>query len=79
MGVELPDPVINEKCLKLNFTNEGGVGGTVRLLKNIGGLWLIQECRRIFAQEGKDYSWDDLTRMAADANPLVSLINPVRS
>ena len=76
MGVELPDPVINEKCLKLNFTNEGGVGGTVRLLKNIGGLWLIQECRRIFAQEGKDYSWDDLTRMATEADPLVSLINP---
>lgn len=76
MGVEVPSPVINEKCLELNFTNEGGVGGSVRLLKNIGGLWLVQECRRIWAQQGRDYSWDQLTAKAAEAPPLVSLVNP---
>ena len=76
MGVEVPEPIINEKCLELNFTNEGGVGGTSRVLKNIGGLWLVQECRRIFAQEGREYSWDQLTELAASADPRVSLINP---
>jgi rhamnulokinase len=76
MGVEVPTPVINDKCLALNFTNEGGVGGTIRLLKNIGGLWLVQECRRIWALAGKTYSWDDLVKLASAAPPLVSLINP---
>ena len=76
MGVELPEPVINEKCLELNFTNEGGVGGTVRLLKNIGGLWLIQECRRVWAEQGREYSWDRMIQSATEAQPLVSLINP---
>ena len=76
MGVEVPDPVINEKCLELNFTNEGGVGGTVRLLKNIGGLWLVQECRRIWALQGREYSWGRMTQLAAASEPLRSLINP---
>lgn len=76
MGVEVPDPVINEKCRELNFTNEGGVGGTVRVLKNIGGLWLVQECRRMFALQGQDYNWEQLANLAAEAPPLVSLINP---
>jgi rhamnulokinase len=56
MGVETPSPIINEKCLELNFTNEGGVGGTTRVLKNIAGLWLVQECRRIWRQEGRSYA-----------------------
>ena len=76
MGVEVPAPVVNNKCLELNFTNEGGVGGTTRLLKNIGGLWLAQECRRVWNQAGKNYSWDDLMRLSAAAKPLASLINP---
>jgi rhamnulokinase len=76
MGVEVPEPVINQKCLSLNFTNEGGVGGTIRLLKNIGGLWLLQECRRIWNLAGKNYSWEDLTKMSAAAKPLACLINP---
>lgn len=76
MGVEVPAPVINEKCQALNFTNEGGIGGTTRLLKNIAGLWLVQECRRIWNEEGKNLNWDDLTRMAAASRPLVSLIDP---
>ena len=49
LGVEVPGPVINAETLKDNFTNEGGVAGTTRLLKNIMGLWLVQECRRHWA------------------------------
>jgi len=76
MGVESPEPVVTDKCRELNFTNEGGVGDTIRLLKNIAGLWLLQECRRIWNGGGKDYSWDDLVRHAQEAEPLASLVNP---
>jgi rhamnulokinase len=76
MGVESPQPVVNDKCRELNFTNEGGVGDTIRLLKNIAGLWLLQECRRIWKQEGQDLSWDALVQQAAAAKPLVSLVAP---
>ena len=76
MGVESPSPVVNEKCGELNFTNEGGVGDTIRLLKNIAGLWLLQECRRIWNAEGKDYDWGGLVQQAEQADPFVSLIAP---
>jgi rhamnulokinase len=76
MGVEMPEPVINRRCYELNFTNEGGVGGTTRLLKNIAGLWLIQECRRVWKESGRDYAWEELSRRASDRDALVSLINP---
>ena len=52
MGVEISHPVLDDRCRELNFTNEGGVGGTTRLLKNIAGLWLVQECRRIWNSRG---------------------------
>ena len=76
MGIESPRPVIDDKVLKLNFTNEGGVGNTVRLLKNITGMWLVQECRRTWNQAGRDWHWEDLNRLSAAAKPLVSFINP---
>lgn len=76
MGVEVPEPVVNERVRSLNFTNEGGVGGTTRLLKNIAGLWLVQECRRIWKQAGHEYGWSQLVQMAEDAPPRVSLILP---
>ncbi|MCH2123168.1 MAG: rhamnulokinase [Pirellulaceae bacterium] len=76
MGVEVPRPLINETCLQLNFTNEGGVGETIRVLKNIAGLWLIQECRRVWQQAGNAYDWEDLVELAAASPPLVSLISP---
>lgn len=76
MGVEVAEPVINDTCREYNFTNEGGIGGTVRLLKNIAGLWLIQECRRIWAREGNEYSWEELNQLAAKAEPLRSLVRP---
>jgi len=76
MGVEIPEPIINEDALALNVTNEGGVANTIRLLKNIAGLWLLQESRRQWQREGYDYSWDDLMVQAAQAEPFRSLIDP---
>jgi rhamnulokinase len=76
MGVELPEPVINEGALRLNFTNEIGFGGSVRFLKNIAGLWLVQECRRAWALEGREFSYDELARLAATAAPFRAVIDP---
>ena len=76
MGVETRKPIINERVEALNFTNEGGVQGTTRLLKNIAGMWLIQECKRIWEVEGRSYDWQQLVEMASKAKPLVSLIDP---
>jgi len=76
MGVEVPDPVVTDRCRELNFTNEGGVGDTIRLLKNIGGLWPVQECRRIWKLAGRAYSWDQLIDLSSAARPLAALINP---
>jgi rhamnulokinase len=76
MGAELPDPVINEKSLAFNFTNEGGVCGTFRFSRNIMGLWLVQECRRTWARQGEEFSYDDLTQMAAEAKPLQTIVDP---
>ncbi len=76
MGLETPAPVINDDCSRWNFTNEGGVAGTTRLLKNISGLWLVQECQRIWKSQGQDYNWEGLTRLAGEATPLRSVFNP---
>lgn len=76
MGVESRTPVISDDCLRLNFTNEGGVCGTWRVLKNIAGLWLLQECRRVWVRDGHHYEWETLCEMAASAPPLQSLVNP---
>ena len=54
MGVEIAEPIINDKSLQLNYTNEGGVGGDIRFLKNIMGLWLVQECRRQWQKDGHE-------------------------
>jgi rhamnulokinase len=75
MGAEIPEPVINDRCLQLNFTNEGGVGQTVRLLKNIAGLWLVQQCRAAWASE-KDYDWEQLVSMAEESPARTCLIDP---
>jgi rhamnulokinase len=76
MGVETPQPIINQRVFQLNFTNEGGVGGTTRVLKNIAGLWLVQECRRIWKLQGREFAFDELIQRAGEALPLTSLINP---
>jgi rhamnulokinase len=76
MGVEIDRPIINEHSLKLNYTNEVGVGGTIRLLKNIAGLWLLQECKRAWSLEGTEYTYAELTEMAAAARPFSAMIDP---
>jgi len=76
MGVELPQPVINQKSAELNFTNEAGFGGTTRLLKNIAGLWLLQECRREWAAKGESHSYAELAEMAEEAGEAGGIIDP---
>jgi len=76
MGVEWPHPVITEQGRSLGFTNEIGCGDSVRLLKNIVGLWIVQECRRYWAKQGRKYEFDDLARLASSAPAFQSLINP---
>lgn len=76
MGVEVAAPIINETTRKFNFTNEGGIAGTTRLLKNIMGLWLVQECRRTWARSGPDLSYDVLIPKAEAARPFAALIDP---
>jgi rhamnulokinase len=76
MGVESPVPVIDARSLGYNLTNEGGVYGTFRTSKNIMGLWIVQECRRTWAAQAHDWSYDELARMAGQAAPLAALIDP---
>lgn len=76
MGLEIPSPILTPEAEAANVTNEGGVLGTIRLLKNIGGLWLVQECRRAYARLGSERSYDQLTRLAGDATPLAALVDP---
>jgi rhamnulokinase len=76
IGMEVPEPIINEQVLELNFTNEGGLNGTIRLLKNVAGLWLLQESRRRWARAGRDYTWDELLDLAREAPPFRSLVDP---
>lgn len=76
MGIEVPEPIITDQALELNFTNEGGIENSFRFLKNIMGLWLVQECRRTWAQTGDDMSYEQITQMAASAKPFAALIDP---
>ncbi len=72
LGAELTEPVITEEARDAGFTNEVGLGGTIRFLKNIAGLWIVQECRRAWADSGEIYSYDDLTRLATEAGDAVA-------
>lgn len=76
MGAEIRQPITHAKALEYNFTNEGGVDGTIRLLKNIMGLWLIQECRRTWENEGTSYTYEALMKMAAEAPAFGPIVNP---
>jgi rhamnulokinase len=76
MGVETRQPVMSEQAQALKFTNEGGVDGTIRLLRNITGLWLLQECVRQWQKEGREYGWDKVVSLAAQAEPLRSMVDP---
>jgi rhamnulokinase len=76
LGVETQNPIINAAAFAANVTNEGGAFGTFRLLKNVMGLWLAQQCRVTWQQTVADYDYDELTRMAGEAEPFRSLIDP---
>lgn len=75
MGVETEAPIINEASLEANFTNEVGVDNRIRFLKNIPGLWVLQECRRAWAKQGEDYSYAELMERAAAAKPSDTIID----
>ncbi|MFN8376584.1 MAG: rhamnulokinase family protein [Anaerolineae bacterium] len=76
IGLEIPAPVINDASYEANITNEGGVGGTFRMLKNQMGLWLAQQSRATWRDQGTKYSYDELAQMATTAQPFVSFIDP---
>lgn len=75
-GTELAEPIVNQKSLEMNVTNEGGYGQQVGFLKNIIGLWLIQESRRHWNRNGENYSYADLERLALEAEPFKCFIDP---
>jgi len=75
MGVEIDEPILNQDALKYNFTNEGGIENSIRFLKNIIGLWPVQECRRYWKSNGNDYSYQHLTAKACDAENIGRWIN----
>lgn len=76
VGVEVNRPIITAESLEHNLTNEGGVNNTFRLLRNVMGLWLLQQCRRSWERQGRVYGYDELARMAADAAPFAVLLDP---
>jgi len=75
-GAEVSRPYLEPSVLEAGFGNEGGVRGTTRLLRNITGLWLVQECRRYWQSQGHDYTYADLARQAGEARPFTALIDP---
>ena len=76
MGIETSEPIINETSARLNFTNEGGIEGTTRFLKNITGMWLVEQCRKKWQAQGKDYTYAEMTEMAQSAKAYAGRINP---
>lgn len=76
LGTDVDRPVIHDKARQLNFTNEGGVGGTYRLLKNIMGLWILQESRREWERRGQNFTFPELVEMAGQAKPFTVWIDP---
>ncbi len=76
LGTEVPSAIVTDQARRLNFTNEGGVGNTIRLLKNITGMWLLEGCRNAWTQAGEQYSYSELLDAAADAPRLKRWIDP---
>ncbi len=76
MGIETSAPIITAESSLLNFTNEGGVDGTTRFLKNICGMWILEQCRKEWSREGKNYSYPEIVEMATSAEPFECFINP---
>lgn len=76
LGMELDEPIMTEEARKAGYTNEGGLGNNIRFLKNIMGLWIIQECKRTWDKEGKNLSFAEIAEGAAKVEPCKYLINP---
>ena len=76
VGVEVEQPVISDESFAANLTNEGGVDGTFRLLRNVTGLWLLDECRRVWASAGNEFGFSELVSLAADAPAFLAFIDP---
>ena len=76
IGLELPEPIISDRSRELNFTNEIGYGNSIRLLRNVTGMWVVQECRREWEKLGQSYDYAQLAQLAEEAEPFVTLINP---
>jgi rhamnulokinase len=76
IGKELDAPIVSDQALRMNFTNEGGVFGTTRLLKNVMGLWMLQGCVRAWAAEGRDYGYHELIEAARQAPAFRQLVDP---
>jgi rhamnulokinase len=76
VGIEVDQPILSVDAMRLNFTNEGGVQGTTRLLKNVMGMWLLQQCRQAWAAQGHSYEHSELLEMAEQETPFASLIDP---
>jgi rhamnulokinase len=76
LGIESNEPIITQQCRECNFTNEVGYGGSIRFLKNIIGLWILQECRRMWARDSREYDYAEIVKLAEDVMPLKALINP---
>jgi len=75
MGIEVKEPIINDETFSLNFTNEGGVEGTTRFLKNITGMWILEQCLKEWKKEGITYAYEKLVHMAESAPAFQSLID----
>lgn len=76
VGLEADQPIINEAALQINATNEGGAFGTIRFLKNVMGLWLLQQCRSSWVQTGHCYTYEELEALAVTAPALTAFVNP---
>jgi rhamnulokinase len=76
MGIEVKEPIISEQSFNLNFTNEGGIEGTTRFLKNITGMWLLEQCRKEWESKGKSYTYDEIVNMSDSVEGFKSIIDP---
>ena len=76
IGVEVPEAIINDTTFEYEFTNEGGVENTIRLLKNVMGLWLVQQCRKKWQQQGQELSYSQITELSGKAEPFAAHIDP---
>ena len=76
MGIETPAPIVNAESTRLNFTNEGGIDGTTRFLKNITGMWILEQSRKVWAAAGRTYNYGELEKMARSEAGFPSVINP---